>query len=302
MKPWIQAFRLRTLPLAVSSIIVGSASAAYLQKLSSYLVFRPVVLVLALLTAILLQVLSNLANDLGDHQHGADNVARVGPKRSVQSGTITPGQMKKAMLICGLLAFLAGCALIVVALGLTVKSLLFLLLGLSAIAAAVKYTFGKDPYGYAGFGDVSVFLFFGIVGVCGTFYLHSRYFDWPLLLPATAFGLLSAAVLNVNNMRDIENDRATGKFTVAVRMGGERARLYHSGLVVGAILCLFVSSQLGSDSHWLLLSLLSLPIFIVHLKKVWTTTEPRALDPQLKVLAMGTFFTALLFSLGLILA
>lgn len=302
MKHWLHAFRLRTLPLAVSSIIVGSACAAYLQKLSSYVVFRPVVLALALLTAILLQILSNLANDLGDHQHGTDNAERVGPQRAVQSGAITPAQMKRAMIICGLLAFVSGCTLITVALGLTMQTLLFLLLGLAAIGAAVKYTFGSNPYGYAGLGDISVFLFFGIVGVCGTFYLHSRYFDWPLLLPAIAFGLLSTGVLNINNMRDIENDRASGKLTLAVRLGRTNAKVYHSVLIIAGILCLVVSSQIGGDGQWQLLFLLTLPILIVHLKRVWSTAEPRDLDPQLKVLAMSTFLTALLFSLGLILA
>ncbi|TXI79087.1 MAG: 1,4-dihydroxy-2-naphthoate octaprenyltransferase, partial [Flavobacteriales bacterium] len=174
MKHWLHAFRLRTLPLAVSSIIVGSALAYIVDgEVMGSPGFRRSVLFLALLTAVLLQILSNLANDLGDHQHGTDNNERVGPQRAVQSGIITPAQMKRAMLICGTLAFLSGCALIVIALGLSLRTLAFLLIGLLAIGAAVKYTFGKNPYGYAGLGDISVFLFFGIVGVCGTFYLHT---------------------------------------------------------------------------------------------------------------------------------
>lgn len=302
MKHWLSAFRLRTLPLAVSSIIVGSAVAWYGRRaIMRYDAFSPSVLVLALLTAVLLQVLSNLANDLGDHQHGTDNKDRVGPQRAVQSGAISPSAMKRAMVICGALAFLSGCSLITVALGLTSTTLLFLLLGLAAIGAAVKYTFGKNPYGYAGLGDVSVFLFFGIIGVCGTFYLHTQYFTEWLLLPATGFGLLSAGVLNVNNMRDIDNDAVSGKRTLVVRMGSANARVFHTGLVVVALLCLASFAWL-SRLWQVWLFLLVMPGFVIHLNRVWTTTDPRALDPQLKVLAMGTFLTALLFSLGLILA
>ncbi|MBL0034652.1 MAG: 1,4-dihydroxy-2-naphthoate polyprenyltransferase [Flavobacteriales bacterium] len=310
MKHWLHAFRLRTLPLAVSSIIVGSAL-AYFSDNWRYIgpsSFRPIVLWLALITAVLLQILSNLANDLGDHLHGTDNAERVGPERAVQSGAIPPAAMKRAMLICGALAFLSGCMLITVALGLTLTTLGFLLLGLLAIGAAVKYTFGKNPYGYAGLGDVSVFLFFGIVGVSGTFYLHSAGFHWATLMPAAGFGLLSAGVLNVNNMRDIVNDAASGKRTLVVRMGSAKAKVYHTFLVVSGLasLVIFTSLFFGvgffNDSWWMWLFLLVVPGFVIHLKRVWTTNEPRDLDPQLNVLAMGTFFTALLFSLGLILA
>jgi 1,4-dihydroxy-2-naphthoate octaprenyltransferase len=177
-----------------------------------------------------------------------------------------------------------------------------LVLGLLAIGAAVKYTFGSNPYGYTGLGDISVFLFFGIVGVCGTFYLHTRFLHLAVLLPAIAFGLLSTGVLNVNNMRDIVNDAASGKRTLVVRMGSAKAKIYHSMLVIGGILCLvlFTTANFTGWTSWLFL--LVVPGFIVHLKRVWTTKEPRDLDPQLKVLAMGTFFSALLFSLGLILA
>lgn len=310
MKHWFHAFRLRTLPLAVSSILVGSALAYFADnwRYSGPSSFKPIVLLLALVTAVLLQILSNLANDLGDHQQGTDNAHRVGPQRAVQSGAITPAQMKRAMVICGMLAFASGCALITVSLGFTVTSLAFLLLGLAAIGAAVKYTFGKNPYGYAGLGDVSVFLFFGIVGVCGTFYLHQPGFHWATLLPATAFGLLSTGVLNVNNMRDIHNDAASGKRTLVVRMGSANARIYHTLLVVVGIGCLVTFTALffgsgffiGSWGLWLFF--ITVPGFIIHLKRVWSTSEPRDLDPQLKVLAMGTFLTAVLFSLGLILA
>lgn len=263
---------------------------------------RTEVLVLALITAILLQILSNLANDLGDHQHGTDNKDRVGPQRAVQSGAISPAAMKRAMIICGAIAFVSGIALITVALGFTMTTLCFLLLGMAAIGAAVKYTFGKSPYGYAGLGDVSVFLFFGIVGVCGTFYLHTSHFEPMALLPASAFGLLSAGVLNVNNMRDIENDRSSGKRTLVVRLGSTRAKVYHSMLVILGFGSLVAFAAFYGHGWMFWLFLVTLPGFVIHLKHVLANTEPRLLDPQLKTLAMTTFLTAILFSLGLILA
>ena len=240
MKHWLSAFRLRTLPLAVSSILVGSALALLANHSWPTYRFSGAVLALALLTAILLQILSNLANDLGDHQHGTDNKERVGPQRSVQSGAISAAAMKRAMIICGVLAFISGCALITIALGFSIPTLAFLALGLAAIGAAVKYTFGQNPYGYAGLGDVSVFLFFGIVGVCGTFYLHTETSERLVLLPAAAFGMLSAGVLNVNNMRDIVNDAASGKRTLVVRMGSKTAKTYHALLIVTGTLCLIL--------------------------------------------------------------
>ncbi len=305
MKHWLQAFRLRTLPLAVSSIIVGSALAFRFAHGGASLLmpmFKPLVMVLTLLTAVLLQILSNLANDLGDHQHGTDNMDRVGPQRAVQSGAISPTAMKRAMILCAVLAFISGVTLITVALGSTLSTVVLLGIGLLAIGAAVRYTFGSSPYGYAGLGDLSVFLFFGIVGVCGTFYLQERWLLTFLTLPATAFGLLSAGVLNVNNMRDIVNDGASGKRTLVVRMGSATAKIYHTALVLGGILCLVLFTVQGTMSWRQWLFLLVVPGFVVHLKRVWTTKEPRDLDPQLKVLAMGTFVTALLFSLGVILA
>ncbi len=302
MKHWLHAFRLRTLPLAVSSIIVGSGLAIPYSRISATITFRVEVLVLALLTATLLQVLSNLANDLGDHLRGTDNVDRVGPQRAVQSGAISPARMKRAMVICGTMAFVSGILLITYALGLRSMTLAFLLLGLTAIGAAVKYTFGRNPYGYAGLGDVSVFLFFGLVGVMGTHYLHARYVEWSHLLPAIAFGLLSTGVLNVNNMRDIQNDAASGKRTLVVRMGSANARIYHTVLVLGGVTCLIAFALMGAQGWVSWLFLLTAPMFLIHMKRVWSTAEPRDLDPQLKVLAMGTFLTALLFSLGLILA
>lgn len=299
LKHWLHAFRLRTLPLAVSSIIVGAALGA--PPRDSSFIFPWSVFILCVLTAVLLQILSNLANDLGDYQHGTDSNERIGPQRAVQSGAITPAQMKRAMLICGALAFTCGITLIVTALGFSVTTLAFLLLGLLAIGAAVKYTFGKNPYGYAGLGDVSVFLFFGIVGVCGTFYLHGRHIEPLILLPAITFGCFSAGVLNVNNLRDIKNDKASGKITMAVRLGFDGAKGYHGILIATGLLCLitYTSITFRAMPQWGWL--ITLPALGTHLRMVLRAHDPASLDPQLKKLALTTFFTALAFSAGLIL-
>jgi 1,4-dihydroxy-2-naphthoate octaprenyltransferase len=296
MRHWLHAFRLRTLPLAASSIITGSALAAF------HGAFRWPVFLLALLTAVLLQVLSNLANDLGDHQHGTDNSDRIGPQRAVQSGAITPARMERAMIVCGVLAFLSGCMLITVALGFTLKTLAFLLIGLLAMGAAVKYTFGRKPYGYAGLGDLSVFLFFGIVGVGGTHFLHTTTLPALVLLPASGIGLLATGVLHLNNMRDAMNDAASGKRTLAVRLGPARAKVYHALLVLGGFACLVLFTALRFRSWWQYLFLLLFLVLDKHLRAVLRNKEPRELDPQLKVLSLSTLVTALLFSLGIIIA
>ncbi len=295
LRDWLHAFRLRTLPLAVSSILVGGAVAYKTLDREGSGPFDPVVLVLALLTAILLQVLSNLANDLGDHQHGTDGPDRIGPQRAVQSGAIPPATMKRAMVVCGLLAFICGTVLVHRALGMGIWGLLFLFVGTLAILAAIKYTFGASPYGYAGLGDISVFLFFGLVGVLGTFFLFTERLA-PPLLPAIALGLLSTGVLHTNNMRDVDNDAANGKRTMAVRLGRRNARLYHALLVLGALACLLVFTwqQPGTPWKWLFLPTLVLPM--VHLRNVLRTHDPALLDPELKRSALGTFVISVMFS------
>jgi len=296
MKHWLHAFRLRTLPLALSSILVGSA-VAYNQGAFSWSIF-----LLALCTATLLQVLSNLANDLGDHQHGTDNADRVGPQRAVQSGAISPAAMKRAMVICGVLAFASGLALIIFAFGTTLETVVFLLIGLAAIVAAVKYTFGKNPYGYAGLGDLSVFLFFGVVGVLGTFYLFTHSFHFITVRPILIFGLLSVAVLNVNNMRDIDNDRASGKRTLVVRLGLKNALHYHALLIVIPFFLLFSFGTDAFENPWRWLALVGFIPIAIHAYRIQSEDGKIPLDPELKRVALGTFSTALLYSLGLILA
>ncbi len=297
IKNWISAFRLRTLPLALSSIALGSF-AAYDMGRFSWLVFG-----LAVLTTILLQILSNLANDYGDGKKGTDNAQRIGPQRAVQSGAISLKDMKRAIIICAGLAFLSGLSLIFAVFGNEQLDLivLFLLLGLGSIGAAIKYTVGNSAYGYHGFGDIAVFVFFGLIGVGGTFFLHTQYFDPLLLLPAASIGMLSAGVLNLNNMRDRENDSAMGKNTLAVRLGVAYSKYYQLFLLVGANLLGLVYTVLRFDSNWQFLFLITLPLILSNLKSVFSIDEPRGLDPLLKKLAISTLLFALTFGIGLIL-
>jgi 1,4-dihydroxy-2-naphthoate octaprenyltransferase len=294
MSPWISAFRPRTLPLALASILTGG----FLAKATGH--FNGSVVALAALTTILLQILSNLANDYGDSQNGADSVHREGPQRAVQSGAITPAEMKRAMWGFGAAALVSGIALLLVALGFAGVWVLltFFVLGLSAIWAAVNYTAGSNPYGYAGFGDVSVFLFFGIVGVCGTYFLQAHTLPLAVLLPAAALGCFATAVLNVNNIRDIRSDKLAGKITVPVRLGPQHARRYHWLLLVLGVGAAVVYVALNYHSPWQWLFVLSLPLFIFNGRQVWARQDSLLIDPLLKQMALSTLVFTLLFGLG----
>jgi 1,4-dihydroxy-2-naphthoate polyprenyltransferase len=289
LSPWISAFRLRTLPLAFSSIITGVACAAWLKW---------DVILLALLTTALLQILSNLANDLGDTLKGSDNEHRIGPMRAVQSGAITAGQMKAAVVVMAVLSLVSGLLLLWTAFGgFTREFLLLLGLGFAAIFAAITYTLGKKAYGYHGLGDVFVFLFFGLLGVAGTFYLIHHSFPSFVFVPAAAIGLLSAGVLNLNNMRDIENDKNSGKNTLAVKLGAKNAKIYHSFLLTGAFTCLAYTAFSSTSPYIWLFAIGFVPVFL-HLKKVWSVKSPHDFDPELKKLALSTFLISLLFAVG----
>lgn len=294
---WISAFRPRTLPLALASIFTGGFLAAAAGR------FNGLVLGLAVLTTILLQILSNLANDYGDSQNGADSVHREGPQRAVQAGHITSAQMKRGMGLFGLLALLAGVALLWVALGTAGAWIFgtFLLLGLSAIWAAVNYTAGAKPYGYAGLGDVSVFIFFGLVGVCGTYFLQTRTLPLAVLLPAAALGCFATAVLNVNNIRDIRSDELAGKITIPVRLGPFRARRYHWLLLVLGFACAVVYVALTYHSPWQWLFGLVAPLLLRNGRQVWQRQESRQLDPLLKQMALTTLVFTVLFGIGQVL-
>jgi len=294
---WIKAFRLRTLPLALSSAILGSFL-AYAQGS-----FRWQVLALATLTTLFLQILSNLANDYGDAMHGTDSEKRIGPLRLTQSGLVTKKQMKHMILLFVFLSLTSGLLLIFTGLyHIGWKTILFfIMLGLSAIYAAIKYTLGKNPYGYVGFGDLFVFIYFGIVGVAGTYYLHINSFDPLVLLPASAIGMLSSGVLNLNNMRDIENDARSGKRTLVVHLGSKTAKIYHLLLITLSLTFSMIYAILMFDSVYQFLFLLTCPMFAWNIIVVMKNTDPRELNLELKKLALSTFAFSVMFGIGLIL-
>ncbi|MFB6258441.1 MAG: 1,4-dihydroxy-2-naphthoate polyprenyltransferase [Flavobacteriales bacterium] len=297
LKDWIEATRPRTLPLAIASILLGSMIALADGD------FKISILVLGLLTTLFLQVLSNFANDYGDSVTGVDNETRVGPERSVQKGAISMTGMRTGMLISSLLALISGVWLLVEGLGTSYgKSFyLFLTLGLFAIVAAIKYTVGKRPYGYLGAGDLFVFLFFGWVGVLGIHFLHTRSWNPSVLLPATSFGLMATGVLNLNNLRDRIQDEKNGKRTLAVRWGKRGGAIYHSFLLIIAMLLPLLHSSLFYRSPWQFLYLIAFPLFIIDLLKVHRKVEHEQLDPELKRVALGALIYAISFGGGLIL-
>jgi 1,4-dihydroxy-2-naphthoate polyprenyltransferase len=283
-RAWIHAFRLRTLPLALACIGMGG------------FLFG-----LCCLTTIFLQVLSNLANDYGDSMHGADHEGRKGPTRAVQSGIISASQMRNAVILFAVLSLGCGLLLLWVSFGTHWdKLILFLGLGMLSIVAAIGYTVGKKPYGYLGLGDVSVLIFFGFVGVLGSYYLFTHTLTPKEILPALSCGFFSIAVLNINNIRDIDSDRQAGKFSIPVRIGKAKAVRYHWFLLAGGILsaCGYLVLQYRSPWQWLFI--LSVPLLIKNGISV-NNRPSEELDPFLKQMALSTLLFVLLFGLGLIL-
>jgi 1,4-dihydroxy-2-naphthoate octaprenyltransferase len=289
---WVRAARLRTLPLSVSGIIIGACLALDVSE------FDIPIFILALCTTISYQVLSNFANDYGDGIKGTDNKHRLGPERGLQSGQIAPQKMRNAIWAGSIMALLLTLLLLYVAFQNDIKSAAFFLaLGGMAIVAAIFYTVGSKAYGYKGFGDVFVFVFFGWVSVIGSHYLFTKSFETILFLPASAVGLLSVAVLNLNNMRDVENDQNFGKNTLAVRLGIRKANTYHTLLIflplIATLLYAFLS---GKVYVYFVVLFLSFPL-LAHLKRVWTRNSEKDLDPELKKVALITFFYACFFGL-----
>lgn len=287
-KYYIASFRLRTLPLSLSGIFLGTL----LAKADGF--FHTLPFVFAVATTLCLQILSNLANELGDLQKGTDNAERLGPIRSIQSGALTLTEFKRTIIVFVLLSVISGSVLVYTAFDslFSQDGIIMLLLGGAAIIAAIKYTVGKNAYGYHGLGDLFVFLFFGLLSVMGAYFLMAHQINALLLLPASAIGLLSTGVLNLNNMRDVDNDRACGKRTIPVLIGVHKAKIYHFILIIGAFVCMssyvFLHDHTPSD----FLFLLTLPLFIFHLLKV-TKNQGRSLDPQLKVLSLSTLLFAI---------
>ncbi|PWD98665.1 1,4-dihydroxy-2-naphthoate polyprenyltransferase [Marinilabilia rubra] len=294
IKAWIISLRLRTLPLALSTIFLGSFLAVGEDA------FRMDVLTLAALTTLFLQILSNLANDYGDALSGADNEERQGPKRMIQSGVISLKRMKRAIVITSFLALASGLTLIYVSIkGDQLYAFFFFLMGMAAITAAIRYTVGKNPYGYRGFGDLYVFIFFGLLGVGGTFFLHTGYWQWPVLLPAAAIGFFSTGVLNLNNIRDIESDKKSGKNTLPVMLGRKKAAFYHFSLLTLGWVAMLIW-LLGFETRpgaWL--TLISLPVFAKSVLAVLRFSKPSTqLDPELRNLSLGTLLFVILYGTG----
>ncbi|WP_408030418.1 1,4-dihydroxy-2-naphthoate octaprenyltransferase [Tenacibaculum xiamenense] len=313
MKNYIKAARLRTLPLSVSGIIVGASigiTHGIVNSLSKNIgieltntnILQSSIFWLAILTTIGFQVLSNFANDYGDGVKGTDD-NREGEARMVSSGAITPAQMKKAMIITAVLTLIIAVLLIYVAFGKDDfgYSLLFFGLGLASIAAAIKYTVGKSAYGYSGFGDIFVFLFFGLLAVVGTFFLYSKQLEFTVFLPAFTIGLLSTAVLNLNNMRDRVNDAKSGKNTLVVKIGSEFAKYYHYYLIGASLLFTLLYTVIKYHSPAQFLFLLAYIPLIKHVLFVMKNKEEAKLDGELKKVALSTFLFAILFALGSVL-
>jgi len=297
-KAWIEAARLRTLPLSISGILAGSA-VAWHHNLMSISVF-----VLLLLTTIALQVLSNMANDLGDYQHGADTEERVGPQRGLQGGVLSEKEMRIGVIVCAIVSFLVGVAMLAAAFIPKNEWIFFgcfVAFGILTIIAALKYTMGKNPYGYSGKGDLMVFIFFGLATVAGSYIIHSASLNLlPALLPAISIGLFSMGVLNVNNLRDNESDKKTGKNTQIVKHGVSYGQRYHLFLCVGGIasmLVYFVVIQQFWGLVWI-----AVPSFIIlkHALRIFNAKEIKAIDPELKKLSLSTLLMAILMWCALI--
>jgi 1,4-dihydroxy-2-naphthoate octaprenyltransferase len=297
IKIWFSAFRLRTLPLSIASIGMGGFLAASIDS------FQPSIFIFCVITTVLLQILSNLANDYGDYKNGVDGLTRKGPARAVQSGKISPKGMVRAIKFFAFLSLMSGVYLLYLGLDISFNFLGFFLLGLLAILAAIKYTAGAKPYGYSGWGDISVFIFFGLVGVLGTCFLQADYLPLSFLLPAGSCGFFSAAVLNINNIRDIDSDKLAGKRSIPVRLGAYAARIYHWLLLIAGCLCtvFFMLLSYNFNSAFDFLFLLSFPFIIYNGLIVWKTKDPLLLDSCLRLMALSTLFYVFSFGVGILL-
>ena len=292
-KIWIEAARLRTLPLALSVILMGTFLAASEEK------FNNAIFIFCILTTLFLQILSNFANDFGDSQNGADNDLRNGPKRAVQSGEITKQKMFAGIIVMVVLSFASGLCLLKLVFGeINEKFIFFLILGIISIAAAIKYTAGKNPYGYMGLGDLSVFVFFGLVGVMGSYFLYTKNINYKILLPASTIGLFSMAVLNLNNLRDIMPDTLAGKRTLPVRLGFYWGIKYQILICVLGWICSFIF-LLIYNKIWQGF-ILFIPFFILLFTVILPLLKLKNgenLDKYLRIMALNTLFFVLVFGI-----
>ncbi|WKK85752.2 1,4-dihydroxy-2-naphthoate polyprenyltransferase [Marivirga arenosa] len=295
IKNWIEAFRLRTLPLALSCIGMGSFLAAYFGE------FNLAVCILSLTTTLFLQILSNLANDYGDSIHGADSEHREGPQRSVQRGSISSKAMFNSIIVFVILSFTSGILLLHYAVGIgSTTFYVFLGFGLAAIAAAIAYTNGKRPYGYSGLGDISVLIFFGLLGVCGTYFLHAESFEPFILLPAISCGFFATGVLNVNNIRDIKSDKLAGKNSIPVRIGKQKALRYHIALISLGCLSTIIFLVFQDKIRSIFLLAPAFFFFGKHLQEMMQADSSSKFDPQLKQLSLSTLLFVVLFGLSIL--
>ena len=296
LKMWWETARPKTLPLALASIFTGSALGYWANPQG----FNGLVMALCLLTTILLQVLSNFANDYGDHQKGSDTEERIGPLRGIQKGAISAKELKWGLILMVVASFLSGSILIGIAYENLSDLFAFAGLGILAIVAAITYTVGAKPYGYMGLGDISVLVFFGLLGVGGTYYLQTHSIDSHIILPAIGSGLLASAVLNINNLRDIEQDAKAGKNTLAVRLGAYKGRVYHCILLSVAALCYLVFVLATAISWTNYLFVLAIPLLAKHAIFVYRSQQPSELRPMLAQMSMISLLINILFSLGLL--
>lgn len=298
IKSLVSAARLRTLPLSVSGIIVGSFFGnQWINPESSIL--SSAIFWLAILTTIGFQVLSNFANDYGDGVKGSDN-NRSGEARMVASGKITPNQMKSVIIVTAIITFSIALFLIYLSFGKDNfgYTLLFIGLGIASIVAAIKYTVGKTAYGYSGFGDVFVFLFFGLLSVLGSYFLFTQELNLIMILPAISVGLLSTAVLNLNNLRDIEEDQKNSKNTLVVKMGVEKGKFYQFVLIFIAFISAILFCYIEYKSPFQFLFLIAFIPLWRHLNTIKRNEQTRELDPELKKVALSTFLFSILFAIG----
>ena len=297
MNRWIEAARPRTLPLAIASILLGNFLAYAAGK------FSFLTAALAILTTLLLQILSTFANDLGDSKNGVDNKNRKVALRAVQTGKISPSEMKNAVILTASLSFISGISLLYFALQYAKPQTIiaFVMLGLLAILAAIAYTVGKKPYGYIGLGDLSVFLFFGWVGTFGTYYLQTEILNYYILIPASGCGFLSVAVLNLNNLRDIENDRKTGKNSIPVRIGKIYGFYYQKTIMLLGV-CTFIIYLMYQGkpiqlSQNIIIMAGWYPLVQI-IKQLNSKMTPAQIDPYLKKTALSTLFLIVIFGVS----
>ncbi|MEX4086792.1 1,4-dihydroxy-2-naphthoate octaprenyltransferase [Haemophilus influenzae] len=296
LKMWWETARPKTLPLALASIFTGSALGYWANPQG----FNGLVMALCLLTTILLQVLSNFANDYGDHQKGSDTEERIGPLRGIQKGAISAKELKWGLILMVMASFLSGSFLIGIAYENLSDLFAFAGLGILAIVAAITYTVGVKPYGYMGLGDISVLVFFGLLGVGGTYYLQTHSIASHIILPAIGSGLLASAVLNINNLRDIEQDAKASKNTLAVRLGAYKGRVYHCILLSVAALCYLAFAVATAISWTNYLFVLAMPLLAKHAIFVYRSQQPSELRPMLAQMSMISLLINILFSLGLL--